>query len=204
MTGRGSTGSPSGRQPTSDYFTIISATRRRSTRRCSSMPIARSATASTSFTWSELTPVEAMRKLVGFTFDHFRKHPWFIRLLATENMQRAEFVKRIADIKQLHSPIVGQLRTVLAAGQRARLFRRGVDPIHLYISIAGVSYFYLLQHPHAVGDLRRAARIGERDGGAPLACRGGHPRVSARIATIQFSARMTPAPPGAKLGVAAK
>ena len=29
-----------------------------------------------------------------------------------------------------------------AAGQKARLFRRGVDPIHLYISIAGVSYFY--------------------------------------------------------------
>ena len=31
---------------------------------------------------------------------------------------------------------------MLAAGQKARLFRRGVDPIHLYISIAGVSYFY--------------------------------------------------------------
>ncbi len=89
-----------------------------------------------------LAPVEAMRKLVGFTFDHFRRHPWFIRLLATENMQRAEFVKRIADIKELHSPLVVQLRTVLAAGQKARVFRRGVDPIHLYISIAGVSYFY--------------------------------------------------------------
>ena len=83
-----------------------------------------------------------MRTLVGFTFDHFRKHPWFIRLLATENMQRAEFVKHIAEIKELHSPIVDQIRTVLAAGQKARLFRRGVDPIHLYISIAGVSYFY--------------------------------------------------------------
>ena len=89
-----------------------------------------------------LEPAEAMRKLIGFTFDHFRRHPWFIRLLATENIQRAEFVKRIPEIKALHSPIVGQIRTVLAAGQKARLFRRGVDPIHLYISIAGVSYFY--------------------------------------------------------------
>jgi len=89
-----------------------------------------------------LAPAEAMRALVGFTFDHFRRHPWFIRLLATENMLRAEFVKKIADIKPLHSPIVVQIRTVLAAGQKARLFRRGVDPIHLYISIAGVSYFY--------------------------------------------------------------
>jgi len=89
-----------------------------------------------------LAPVEAMRALVGFTFDHFRQHPWFIRLLATENMQRAEFVKQISDIRALHSPIVEQIRTVLAAGQKVRLFRRGVDPIHLYISIAGVSYFY--------------------------------------------------------------
>lgn len=89
-----------------------------------------------------LEPVEAMRRLIGFTFDHFRRHPWFIRLLATENMQRAEFVKRIPEIKALHSPIVSQIRTVLAAGQKARIFRRGVDPVHLYISIAGVSYFY--------------------------------------------------------------
>jgi AcrR family transcriptional regulator len=89
-----------------------------------------------------VAPVEAMRRLVGFTFDHFRQHPWFIRLLATENLQRAEFLKQIADIPALHSTIVTQIRTVLEAGQKARLFRANVDPIHLYISIAGVSYFY--------------------------------------------------------------
>ena len=83
-----------------------------------------------------------MRKLVSFTFDHFRKNPWFIRLLSTENILRAEYVKRIPEIHALHSPIVAQIRTVLAAGQKAGLFRAGVDPIQLYISIAGVSYFY--------------------------------------------------------------
>jgi hypothetical protein len=83
-----------------------------------------------------------MRKLVGFTFDHFRKNPWFIRLLATENILRAAFVKRLSEIPKLHSPIIEQIRTVLATGQRQGLFRAGVDPVHLYISIAGVSYFY--------------------------------------------------------------
>ena len=90
----------------------------------------------------ELTPVEAMRKLVRFTFDHFRNNPWFIRLLSTENILRAEFVKQLAEIPTLHSPIVGQIRTVLAAGQSSGTFRGGVDPVHLYISIAGISYFY--------------------------------------------------------------
>ena len=90
----------------------------------------------------ELTPVDAMRKLVSFTFDHFRNNPWFIRLLATENIFRAEHVKRIPQVPELHSPIVAQIRTVLGAGQKARLFRKGVDPVQLYISIAGLSYFF--------------------------------------------------------------
>jgi AcrR family transcriptional regulator len=90
----------------------------------------------------ELSPVDAMRRLVGFTFDHFRKNPWFIRLLATENIRRAEHVKRIKEIPELHSPIVAQLRSVLAAGQNEGVFRKAVDPVQLYISIAGVSYFY--------------------------------------------------------------
>ena len=90
----------------------------------------------------ELSPVEAMRKLVGFTFDHFRANPWFIRLLATENILRAEHLRKIGEIPALHSPIVAQLRTVLAAGQKQKLFRGGVDPVQLYISIAGISYFY--------------------------------------------------------------
>lgn len=91
---------------------------------------------------AELSPVEAMRKLVGFTFDHFRRNPWFIRLLATENILRAEHVKQIGEIPELHSTIVQQIHTVLAAGQKEGLFRRGVDPIQLYISIAGTVYFY--------------------------------------------------------------
>ena len=90
----------------------------------------------------ELTPLDAMRRLVSFTFDHFRKNPWFIRLLATENILRAEHVKRIPQVPELHSPIVAQIRTVLSAGQKARLFRKGVDPVQLYISIAGLSYFF--------------------------------------------------------------
>ena len=90
----------------------------------------------------DLSPVEAMRKLVSFTFDHFRANPWFIRLLSTENILRAEHVRAIPEIRELHSPIVAQLRQVLAAGQKEGSFRKGVDPVHLYVSIASLSYFY--------------------------------------------------------------
>ncbi len=89
-----------------------------------------------------LPPDEAMRRLVRFTFDHFRANPWFIRLLSTENILRAQFVRSISEIRSLHSPIVTQIRTILAAGQKAGIFRGGVDPVNLYISIAGLGYFY--------------------------------------------------------------
>jgi hypothetical protein len=35
------------------------------------------------------------------------------------------------------------LRDLLQRGQRARVFRTGVDPVQLYISIAALGYFYL-------------------------------------------------------------
>jgi AcrR family transcriptional regulator len=91
----------------------------------------------------ESPPALAMEKLVGFTFDHFRRNPWFIRLLATENIQRGAFVRRMPEIRELHSPLVAQLREVLHAGEAAGIFHAGVDPVQLYISIAGLSYFYL-------------------------------------------------------------
>ena len=91
----------------------------------------------------ELEPREAMAKLVGFTFDHFRANPWFIRLLATENLLRAEHVSKIRDLKALHSPIIRQIREILARGGKAGLFRKGINPLELYVSIAALSYFHL-------------------------------------------------------------
>jgi AcrR family transcriptional regulator len=91
----------------------------------------------------ELPPRLAMEKLVGFTFDHFRANPWFIRLLSTENIQRGSFVRGMSDIRDLHSPLVAQITSVLAAGEEAGDFRDGVDPVQLYITVAALTYFYL-------------------------------------------------------------
>jgi TetR/AcrR family transcriptional regulator len=90
-----------------------------------------------------LPPRLAMERLVGFTFDHFRANPWFIRLLATENMHRGGYVRTIPDIQALNSPLVSLVNEVLAAGEAEGIFRKGVDPLQLYITLTGVSYFYL-------------------------------------------------------------
>ena len=91
---------------------------------------------------AEKNPTEAMAHLVGFTFDHFRANPWFIRLLSTENIQRGHFAKNMDELRELNSPIIGWIREILAKGVETGEFRKGVDPLQLYVSVAGLSYFY--------------------------------------------------------------
>jgi len=88
-------------------------------------------------------PVDAMRELVAFTWNYFIEHPEFLSLLSTENLHRAEHLKTSRKIRELHSPLVGLITTVLARGVKAKVFRAGVDPIQLYISIASLGFFYL-------------------------------------------------------------
>ena len=88
-------------------------------------------------------PVEAMDRLVRFTFRHFLANPWFPRLLAVENLQNARFLKRIKDIPSINSPLVAELGDILRRGHEAGVFRTDVDPLQLYVSIAGLGYFYV-------------------------------------------------------------
>lgn len=88
-------------------------------------------------------PVEAMDRLVRFTFRHFLANPWFPRLLNTENIENARFLKTMSDIQALHSPLVGQITTIVERGADAGVFRRDVDPVQLYISIAALGFFYV-------------------------------------------------------------
>jgi AcrR family transcriptional regulator len=91
----------------------------------------------------EMDPVEAIRELVSFTWHYYLEHPEFISLLNSENQHNAAHLKKSSRIQEMNSPLVQMLDTVLERGRRQDLFRAGVDPIQLYISIASICYFYL-------------------------------------------------------------
>ncbi|SEJ44278.1 transcriptional regulator, TetR family [Variovorax sp. OK605] len=91
----------------------------------------------------EIEPVEAIRQLVSFTWHYYLEHPEFITLLNSENLHGAAHLKRSERIQEMNSPLVQLLDTVLERGKRDNLFRAGVDPVQLYISIASLCYFYL-------------------------------------------------------------
>jgi AcrR family transcriptional regulator len=92
---------------------------------------------------ADLDPEESIRRLVEFTWKYYLEHPEFLTLLNSENLHRGRHVRRSKRIAAMHSPFVATIRQVLERGVRAGEFRRGVDPVQLYISIAALGYFYL-------------------------------------------------------------
>ncbi len=92
---------------------------------------------------SERDPIEGMRDLVLFTWRYYLAHPEFLSLLNTENLHRAKFLKRSARIFELNSPLIERISELLRHGVEKKLFRDDTDPVKVYVSIAGLGFFYL-------------------------------------------------------------
>ena len=94
-----------------------------------------------------LPPRQAIRKLIESSFDHLAAHPDFILLLNDENRGGARHVRTSRRLEAMHSPLVNMVSKILSEGVRAGVFRKGINPVHLYISIAGLSYFFFSNTP---------------------------------------------------------
>jgi AcrR family transcriptional regulator len=91
----------------------------------------------------QLDPLEAIKRLIDFTWTYFLRNPEFLALLNSENLARAKHLKRSTKVKSMHSPFVEMIRTVVNRGVESGDFPVAVDPVQLYISIAALSFFYL-------------------------------------------------------------
>jgi len=90
-----------------------------------------------------LPPAEAMRRLVSSTFRMFVCFPELIGLLASENIHEARHIRQSKVIRDLYNPLLDFIRETLARGVTERLFRPGIDPVELFISINAEGYFYI-------------------------------------------------------------
>jgi TetR/AcrR family transcriptional regulator len=94
-----------------------------------------------------LPPEQAIKKLIESSFDYLAAHPDFIVLLNDENRGGARHVRGSRKLEAMHSPLVSLVSAILSQGVKAGVFRKGINPVHLYISIAGLSYFYFSNTP---------------------------------------------------------
>jgi AcrR family transcriptional regulator len=89
----------------------------------------------------DLAPEQALRTLVAFTCDYQLANPDFIRLVMNENMHRGEYLAQSTTIAQLNVPAIVGLRSVYERGVAQGLFRAGIDPVDLHMSISALSVF---------------------------------------------------------------
>ena len=88
-----------------------------------------------------VAPVEAVTRLAHFVWDYYRDHPELLRLINNENLHEARYLHKSTRIRELMSPIVAKLGNVLMRGQKAGLFRAGVDPLRFYVTLSGLGYY---------------------------------------------------------------
>ena len=88
-----------------------------------------------------LTPADAIRRIVEFTYDYYVDHEYFVRLVVAENQAKGRHMKRFPSLRTVNRPIVDMLGAVVARGQAAGVFRRDVDPIDVHMAIAALGMF---------------------------------------------------------------
>lgn len=90
----------------------------------------------------KLDPVDAIAELVRLKIEHYTNYPHFITFLNMENLYQARHLKKSKRIAEFKTPFTQIIARVLERGQRDGLFRQGVDPVDLYISICALGYLY--------------------------------------------------------------
>ena len=88
-----------------------------------------------------LDPARAMRALAELTFDHHESHPDFVRLVAIENIHRAEHLRTSEALAGLAAPAVDVLGGILERGHAAGLFRADVDALDVHMVISAFCIF---------------------------------------------------------------
>ncbi len=97
--------------------------------------------AETQLSLEALAPREAIHELVVFTIAHFRRNPWFITMLNTENLRGGKTVTKLTDRQEIQSKLLLALNDVLERGREDGIFHQEISPARLYIVIASLCYF---------------------------------------------------------------
>lgn len=90
-----------------------------------------------------LDPRDALETFVRFTFSYYLKHPEFITLVNSANLHRAKHLKGSEVIRTTNRKLVSLVARILVRGVEAGVFRDGIDPVQLNITIAAIGYYYL-------------------------------------------------------------
>jgi AcrR family transcriptional regulator len=89
----------------------------------------------------DLSPQDALRELVSFTFDRHQQNPDFVRLVANENLHYGKYIKQSANIPNLNVPAIETIRRIVERGKKEGAVREDVDPTDLHMTISALCFY---------------------------------------------------------------
>ena len=90
-----------------------------------------------------LPPVDAIRRIVEFTYNYYVEHEGFVRLVVAENQAKGRHLKKSPAMRTLNRPDHRHCsRGVIARGPgRRQRSARDVDPVDVHMAIAALGMF---------------------------------------------------------------
>ncbi len=99
-----------------------------------------------------LTPSDAVRRIIEFTFDYQETHPDFIRLVSIENIHNGKHLAQSERLRSLNMSVIQRLDGILQRGRRSGVFRSDIDPVDLHMMISAFCFFRV-SNRHTFGAL---------------------------------------------------
>lgn len=90
-----------------------------------------------------LPPEQALRELVALSFDYHCKNELFVRLVMNENINRARHLKVSDELRSNNRLIIETLSTLLQKGEKEGVFKAGIDPVQLHLTISGLGFHFV-------------------------------------------------------------
>ncbi|MCB9958280.1 MAG: TetR family transcriptional regulator [Rhodospirillaceae bacterium] len=94
-----------------------------------------------------LAPVDALRALTRFSYQHHLRNPDFIRLIMIENVHRAEFLQGSPAIASLNASAIERIDRIYLQGVADGVFRGGLKPLQIHWLISALSFFSVSNKP---------------------------------------------------------
>jgi AcrR family transcriptional regulator len=89
------------------------------------------------------SPVEAMRRLVRFTYDFLGSNPDVLAIISNENTLRGRFLEQLPSVREKTLPLIDSIADLLRRGHDQGVFRPGVDPLQFYVSLVALSQLHI-------------------------------------------------------------
>jgi AcrR family transcriptional regulator len=99
-----------------------------------------------------LAPMEAIQRLVEFTFDHHDRNVDFVRIVCIENIHNGDNVKQSPTIRALSQHVLQALDETLRRGEKEGIFRPGVEAVDLHMLISSFC-FYRVSNRHTFSEI---------------------------------------------------